>query len=183
MPGSTSLAGILQPLAVQLAVFLALLLGASGVHKLASWRRSRAVVERFGGVPAALALPMLCAVVGAELAAPCLLIVPATRDIGAMLAALLLSAYWLLIVRAIAQNRRNIDCGCSFGASSPLGAFQVARNAILVVAAGFVAVEAAGGGSGAPEWSQVLGAIALLSIYGALDQVMSLQPLRGGEVL
>jgi len=29
----------------------------------------------------------------------------------------------------------------------------------------------------------VLGGIALLALYGALDQVMALRPLRSGEVL
>jgi hypothetical protein len=183
MAGAASDAGVLQPLSAQLAVFLALLLSASGAHKLLRWAPSRGVVRRFAQVPAALAAPVLIAVVAAEFASGLLLIVPGTRDLGGLLAATLLACYLLLIGAAIVRNRRDVDCGCSFAAAGrPLGAFQVSRNAVLLAAAALVAWVSARGGSAAPEWSQGLGGAALLAVYGALDQVMSLQPLRGGEV-
>jgi hypothetical protein len=89
----------------------------------------------------------------------------------------------LLIVRAILQNRRDVDCGCSFGpAAGHLGAFQLARNATLALLAAGTWLADRGGGV-AISSSQILAGTALLALYGALDQVMGLKPLRTGEIL
>ena len=56
------------------------------------------------------------------------------------------------------------------------------RNSVLASMALFVAVSAVRGGA-AVAVSQVLGAAALLALYGALDQAMGLQPMRKGAVL
>jgi hypothetical protein len=50
------------------------------------------------------------------------------------------------------------------------------------MAVGIAAVSAVAGGVSV-ELSQVLGGLALLALYGAVDQVMALQPLRSGELL
>ena len=178
------MAASLQALMAQLAVFEALLLVASAVHKAVRWSRSQEVVRHFAGVPASWAASALGAVIAAELLAGALLIVPTYRATGAMSAAVIWTCYLLLIVRAILQDRRDVDCGCSFGPTArPLGAFQVARNAVLAGVAMLIAWVSATGGSVASQGSQVLGGIALLALYGALDQVMALRPLRSGEVL
>jgi hypothetical protein len=182
--GEVSVAASIQALMAQLAMFEALLLAASAVHKAARWSESRAVVRQFAGVPASLAASALATAVVAELSAGALLVDPAHRAMGAMLAAVIWAGYLLLIVRAILQGRRDVDCGCSFGpASRPLGAYPVARNALLAGAALLIAWVSATSGSVAAQASQVLGGIALLALYGALDQVMALRPLRSGEVL
>jgi len=174
---------VMRILIAQLAAFLALLLLASAVHKAIRWPHTRRVVRDFAGVPAAAAPVTALAAALAEALAAALLFAPAYRPAGALLAALLWVAYLALIVRAIAQGRRDVDCGCSFGrAHRPLGAFQGARNAALVFLALLVAVPAAGGGVPVTA-SEVLAACALLALYGALDQVMALQPLRRGELL
>jgi hypothetical protein len=184
MMGEVSMAASLQALMAQLAMFEALLLVASAVHKAARWSRSQAVVRHFAGVPASLAASALGAVIATELLAGALLIVPTYRATGAMSAAVIWTCYLLLIVRAILQDRRDVDCGCSFGPTArPLGAFQVARNAVLAGVAMLIAWVSATDGSVASQGSQVLGGIALLALYGALDQVMALRPLRSGEVL
>jgi len=133
---------------------------------------------------ASLAASALGTAIIAELFAGALLIVPAYRATGAMSAAVIWTCYLLLIVRAILQDRRDVDCGCSFGRTSrPLGAFQVVRNAVLAGVAMLIAWVSAASGSVPSQASQVLGGIALLALYGALDQVMALRPLRSGEVL
>jgi hypothetical protein len=63
-----------------------------------------------------------------------------------------------------------------------LGSFHVARNAVLAGLALLIAWVSASSGSVSAQVSQVLGAIALLALYGACDQVMALQPLRTGEI-
>jgi uncharacterized membrane protein YphA (DoxX/SURF4 family) len=178
-----SMRAAIQMLIAQVASFQALLLTVSAVHKSVRWSRSKSVVRQFAGVPRPLATAALSAVIVGELGAGVSLIVPAYRPAGAMLAALLWTLYLALIVRAILQGRRDVDCGCSFGPTArPLGSFHVARNAVLAGLALLIAWVSASSGSVSAQVSQVLGAIALLALYGACDQVMALQPLRTGEI-
>jgi hypothetical protein len=182
--GDTSLAGAVQSFAAQVAAFQAMLLAASAVHKAARWTHSRIVLRQFAGVPGVVAGPLLGAATAAELAAGGLLMLPAYRTTGAVLAALIWTLYLALIVRAIVQGRRDVDCGCSFGPTSrPLGSFQLGRNLVLASLAAFVAWESAFAGTVATQGTFVLGGLALLALYGALDQVMALQPLRSGELI
>ena len=53
---------------------------------------------------------------------------------------------------------------------------------LIAMAVGIAGVSTVAGGVSV-ELSQVLGGLALLALYGALDQVMALQPLRSGELL
>jgi Methylamine utilisation protein MauE len=182
--GEFTLIATLQALLAQIAAFEALLLIASAVHKVVTWSNSRNVVQRFAGVPGSWAAPALVGAVSSEVVAGVLLVVPAYRTTGALCAVLIWTIYLALILRAIAQGRRDVDCGCSFGPSQrPLGSFQVARNAVLMAFAVVVTVGSAMGGAVPVQGSQALAACALLALYAALDQVMALQPLRSGEVL
>jgi hypothetical protein len=169
--------------AAQLAAFQGLLLVASAVHKLLGFERARTVMQDFVGIPRSLGPVAVVSVALTELLAALALWVPSYRAAGAILASLIWGGYLLLIVRAIAQGRRDVDCGCSFAAGhSLLGAFQVARNVVLMglgVTIGLV--EALRGAGASLDASQVLAALALLALYGALDQVMNLQPLRSRD--
>jgi len=180
-----SMGSAVQVFAVQMATFQAMLLAASAVHKAVRWTHSRNVMRQFAGVPGVLAGPSLGVATVLELAACALLMVPAYRTTGAVLAALIWTLYVALIVRAVVQGRRDVDCGCSFGPTSrPLGSFQIARNLVLAALAVFIAwVSVIDGPVPPAQGSFVLGGLALLALYGALDQVMALQPLRSGELL
>jgi FtsH-binding integral membrane protein len=178
-----SLGSAVQSFAAQMATFQAMLLAASAVHKAVRWTHSLTVMRQFAGVPGALAGTSLGVATAVELAAGALLMVPAFRTTGAVLAALIWTLYVALIVRAIVQGRRDVDCGCSFGPTSrPLGTFQIARNLVLAALALFIAWVSAFGGAIPAQGTFVLGGLALLALYGALDQVMALQPLRSGEM-
>jgi len=140
-------------------------------------------VREFAGVPQRWSASATLAVILAESLAGLLLWVPAYRAAGALLAALVWGGYLALILRAIAKGRRDVECGCSFGASlRPLGAYQVTRNAALIGAAAAVAAVSSMSGSAAVTASQVPAALGLLALYAALDQAMALQPLRSGAV-
>jgi len=178
---------VLHALAAQCGAFESLLLLASALHKGLTWRHLNTVVGRFAGLGQSLAPVALAASATLEVAAGGLLWVPGLRTLGAVLAAVVWAVYLALIARAIAAGRRDADCGCSFGVKSrPLGAYQITRNSVLLGLAAFVALDAwstggpAGGAAGV-QASELLAAGALLALYGALDQVMALQPLRGGE--
>jgi len=104
-------------LLAQLAAFLAVLLIATAAHKALTWRRTRTVVQNFAGVPrpaASFAAVAACAIEGV---AGLLLVLPDHRRAGAALASAILGLYLALIVRAVAQRRGAVDCGCSFGAA------------------------------------------------------------------
>jgi hypothetical protein len=184
MTTAASMSGIIGSLAVQLAAFQAVLLWASGLHKLVRRRRMRAVIQEFARVPRWLAPFAVPATSAAELSAGLLLLSPSHRAAGGAVAVLIWGTYLLLILRAIAQGRRDVDCGCSFGAARrPLGAYQAARNGILTGVALLVAAVPAGSIADPLGGAQLLAAFALLALYAALDAVMTLQPLRSGALL
>jgi hypothetical protein len=169
-------------LLAQLAAFLAVLLVASAIHKALSWGRTWTIVQNFAGVPRSAASGAVVAACAIEGLAALLLVLPDYRHAGAALAASILGIYLMLIARAVAQRRGAIDCGCSFGAGSRrLGTFEIARNAVLLACA--LLLLAFGQALAPPAPSQLLAACALLALYGAVDQLMALQPLRQGGVL
>jgi hypothetical protein len=183
MMGGTSLGSAMPSLAAQMATFQAMLLAVSAVHKAARWTHSLAVMRQFAGVPEVLAAASLGAAIAVESAAGALLMAPAYRTAGAVLAALIWALYAALIIRAIVQGRRDVDCGCSFGRTSkPLGSFQIARNLVLAALAVCIAWVSAFHGTVPAQGTFIVGGLALLALYGALDQVMALQPLRRGEL-
>jgi hypothetical protein len=175
-------AQVIQLLVVQLAAFQAALLLVSGMHKLTRRGRTQSVIHDFAGVPRNLAPAVGVVVAATEMLAGLVLWAPSHRALGGVLAALIWGGYLALILRAIAQGRRDVDCGCTFGGTQrPLGVFQVMRNGVLVCVALLVAVGSAASVTGPVMASQILAAFALLALYGALDQVMALTPLRRGE--
>ena len=182
--GDTSLGSAVQSFAAQMAMFQAMLLAATAVHKAVRWTHSRNVMRQFAAVPGVLAGSSLGVAIAVELAAGAQLLVPAYRTTGAVLAALIWTLYLALIVRAIVQGRRDVDCGCSFGPTSrPLGSFQIARSLVLAALAAFIAWVSAFGSTVPAQGTFLLGGLALLALYGALDQVMALRPLRSGELI
>jgi hypothetical protein len=181
--GNESLWGAVPAFAAQMAAFEGLLLGASAVHKAVRWTHSLSVMRRFAGVPEALAAPALGAALALESAAAFMLLGARGGAAGGVLAALMFSLYAALIVRAVVAGRRDVDCGCNFGpASRPLGSFQIARNIVLAALAILIAGVPAYDGAVAGRVTLAVGGLALLALYGALDQVMSLRPLRAGEL-
>jgi hypothetical protein len=184
MTGGASMLGVSQVLVAQLAAFEAVLLLASGLHKVIRRDRTQAVVREFAGVPPHFAPLAVVVVALLELLASLLLWMPSYRVVGGTLAVLIWGGYLALILRAIAQGRRDVDCGCTFGAARrPLGVYQVVRNVVLTGVALLVAAGSAAGVTGPVLASQILAALVLLALYGALDQVMALTPPRSGELL
>jgi hypothetical protein len=184
MTAAASMLGVMQLLVVQLAAFEAVLLLASALHKMIRRDRTQAVVREFAGVPRNFAPFAVVAVALLELLASLLLWMPSTRMAGGMLAVLIWGGYLALILRAIAQGKRDVDCGCTFGGTQrPLGVYQVVRNVMLTGLALLAAAGSAAGVTGPVVASQILAALVLLALYGALDQVMALTPPRRGELL
>jgi hypothetical protein len=175
---------VMQWLVAQLAVFLAALLLVTGLHKLARRERTESVVREFAGVTQRLAPLAVLGAGAGELLCGVLLWWAPLRWVGATLAAMLWSVYLALILRAIAQGRRDVDCGCTFGAAErPLGSYAVARNAALTGLALLVAASSAQSVPATAGAAQSLAACTLVALYAALDQVMALAAPRRGELL
>jgi uncharacterized membrane protein YphA (DoxX/SURF4 family) len=120
-------------------VLASLLLGAvfvvSGVAKVAAPNQWRAQSGELG-VPGliATALPFV------ELAVGAMLIAQLARSIAAIVAAVMLVAFTVLLVVRLAQGRRP-PCAC-FGAltTKPIGWSNVVRNIVFLALAGVVVV-------------------------------------------
>lgn len=119
-----------------LALGLAMLFAAAALGKLRAMREWPDVLRNYGLLPAgvvpaaALALPLI------ELGTAAALLVPGTRRLAALVAALLLALFTLAIAVNLARGRRVIDCGCFGGRlRQPLGRWMVVRNALLALAA------------------------------------------------
>ena len=188
-----SVAAVLALLQTEVAWFLALLLAGAALHKLiAHARAQRAAGDllkrswRSAGIAAAAAALV-------EGVAALCLGNAASRRFGALLATALWAVYLGLLVRAIIQGRRDVDCGCSFGqAHRPLGRWQVLRTVGLCLLATAVAALAHDPGisgaasAAAPSLAELTSAalapFALLALYAALDHSLGLVPLRAGAL-
>jgi hypothetical protein len=174
----------------QLASFLALLLFASAVQKLMHRTRAERAVHELSRLPLRHAGIALSAAALAEVLAGGLLWLPAGRLAGAVFAALIWGCYFASMLLNVRAGFRDVDCGCSFGAThGRLGAFQLLRTLVLAALAAAIALSAVAAPGAVPYEvsaaaiaTQILSAAALLALYGALDHVMALQPLRTGEL-
>src|ERR1700722_775665 len=111
----------------------------AAIGKLLDRAGPRQAVVDFG-VPAGLSGPVAAALPVAELAVAVALLVPATAAWGAVGALVLLGAFVVVIARSMIRGEAP-DCHC-FGAlhSEPAGWRALARNALLVGVAAFVAI-------------------------------------------
>jgi hypothetical protein len=190
-PGSTVSTSfpvaVTAALAVQVAAFLAALALVSAGHKLARPARTRAAIEALTGVSATTAAVALVILAIAEAGAGVALLIPALRTAGAVLAATVWAGYGVALARAVAAGRRDLDCGCSFGEShARLGPHHVLRaGGLALVAATIAAAPAAvavARHSFAVSLSTIGGALALLALYFALDQLMNLASPAAGAL-
>ena len=178
-------AAVIADLAMQVAVFLAALALVSAGHKLARPARARAAIEALTGVSAGVAAVGLGVLAVAEAGAGVALLIPEWRTAGAALAATIWSGYFVALASAFVAGRRDLDCGCGFGAShARLGAHQLLRTGGLALVAAAIAAAPAAATAARPAFaislSTIGGALALLALYFALDQLMSLgKPASG----
>lgn len=119
-----------------LALSLAALFAATAAHKAVDFGRFINVVRAYGVMPAFLAPLASLMVIALEFAIAAGLVAPPFRAVAGSSAAALLLAYGVLIGFNIARNRRDIDCGCSFGGSGErLTPVLIFRNLGLAILA------------------------------------------------
>lgn len=159
-----------------LRVALACLLLAAGLHKLRRGAAFRAALADYRLLPARLTAPAAHGLAALELGTGLALLAAPLAGGAAALAAALFALYGAAVALNLARGRRHIDCGCG-PAPRPLGASLVARNALLVLAAGLAALPAA---ARPLVWIDALtvgaGALVLALLYTALDGALAHAP-------
>lgn len=157
----------------------------AGIFLPSAWSKLRAMDELEGIVtdyrllpeplvrPAARALPIV------EIAAGILVLLPATRAPGAMLAIGLLLLFAAAMAINLARGRREIDCGCFLGRQKErIGWPLVARNLILVgFALPLATLEPAAGPGLLDLFTVLFAAGSLLALYAAFTRLVGLAPL------
>jgi len=167
---------------VQFAAFEAVLLLASGLHKMIRRDRTQAVVREFAGVRGLRSVrgrgSRFARVAGEPVAVDAVVSNGGRCARGADL-----GGYLALILRAIAQGRRMWIAGAPSRQPASAGCIPSGEEYRVdrcgVAGGGGVA----GGITGPVVASQILAAFVLVALYGALDQVMALTPPRRGELL
>ncbi len=170
---------MLTAAAVQWIVVLVLV----GIFLPSAWSKLRAIDEFTGIVadyrllpepvvePVARILPIL------ELATGLLLLLPATRGTGAVLAIGLLLLFALAMAINLVRGRREIDCGCHLGRQKErIGWPLVVRN-LLLAAAALILSGPTEARPGILEWvTVVLATGSLLALHAAFSRLAGLAP-------
>lgn len=117
--------------AVTITTFLVVVLTRAAWHKFDRFLETVGFAQGYGLVPHHWVIPIVRALMLAEIIAVMALILPATQAFGALVAAALFAGYGLLMGTALARGRREIDCGCG-GLPQIVSGFTLGRNAVLV---------------------------------------------------
>ncbi|TPE53269.1 MauE/DoxX family redox-associated membrane protein [Amaricoccus solimangrovi] len=115
---------------VTITAFLVIVLARAAWHKLDHFPETIGFAQGYGLVPEAAAAPIVRGLTVAEIATVGALLVPATRPLGGLAAALLFAGYGGLMALALANGRGRIECGCG-GAPQIVSALTLTRNAVL----------------------------------------------------
>ena len=154
---------------------IALVLAVGAWSKLADLDAFAFAVERYRLLPPAAARVVGFVLPFAEIAAAALLVVPALRPTGALLAATLIALVSGAVAVNLLRGRIDIDCGCGGPGHRQLLSWRLpARNALLVAACALAAAPAA---ARPLVWldafTATFAAAALWFVYAAADELLS----------
>lgn len=156
-----------------LALVLAAMLGASAAHKLVERTRLTQATAGLLRLNPVVAMPVTMAAAAIEVATALALLFPASRAVGALLAALLWSLYGAALFAARRRGDSAIDCGCDFGKPrGDIGGFAIGRAFALSAAALALLVSPAGGGG--IDIQSILAALAFLALLFAAGEIANL---------
>lgn len=163
------------------ALSLGLLLGAAAADKLRDPARFRSAFAGYRLLPDAALGSAAVVVIGTELAAALLVVLPTTRALGGLFAAGLMATYGVAIAVNLLRGRTRIDCGClGFGQSARIAWWMVGRNVVLAAAALAVRLPTGARTLEALDWVTVAGAVAVTAaLFSAASRLASLPALRG----
>ena len=123
---------MIDPLIVLIiSASLALLFFMSARHKMSEPRQFAATLSAYRLLPESMVPAVARVLPVIEMALVFMILVPFTRSIAAVVAAILLSAYALAMGVNMARGRSDIDCGCG-GQPQLLSPWLLLRNCVLV---------------------------------------------------
>lgn len=156
-----------------MAFLLALVLGSAAVHKLIARPRLARATGRLLRVNESLALPAMFAAAAIEATAAVALLIPATQQLGALLALLLWLGYAVALHRAHRRGDAAFDCGCNFGKSRHgIDRFTRLRPLALGLLAAIVMVF-----PGGPDVVAPFAGFALFAMYLAAAELAAIPSL------
>lgn len=119
-----------------IALSLATLFAAAARHKLSDPERFREVVRNYKLLQDAWVSLSAAILIALEVSAAVLVLLAATRPIGAQLSAGLLASYAVAMAINLRRGRLNLDCGCvGVGRRQPVRWWMVGRNAAMAALA------------------------------------------------
>lgn len=156
-------------------LFLALLLGASALHKVLARERLGPIVARLAGVTAPLGFVLLALAATVEALAGISLLLPPLQAGGACVAAMLWTVYALALLR---HRGKVLDCGCDFAArEAPVDSFTMLRPVVLAaIALGFAGWAPTGLSLETP-----FAALALAALWFAASELHSIPSTRSAR--
>ena len=153
-----------------LPMFLALVLAVAAAHKAQSGARLGIAAARLAGVSPSTGQLLLVVAGAAEAIAAICLVIPAATVVGALIAALVCSAYALALWRRRGETH---DSGCDIAARPrPIGRGQILRAAVLAGLAALLLVLPAPAGISPAE--ALLTAFAFLALYFGASELLSI---------
>ena len=156
---------------------VALLFAVSVVHKLRDWPRFVGALGAYRLLPAIVVPVAAVTIVALELLAACALPVPATRALGAGVAAALLCAYAAAIGINLRRGRTAIDCGCvGFGRRQRIHRGLVVRNVLLAASLAFALAPAARALTALDVLTISAALLAAVVLYLAVDALAAIAP-------
>jgi hypothetical protein len=151
--------------ALIVAILIAFVFARAATHKVMDYARHVAIVADYQVMPA-WSVPLLAPlVIVLECAAAILVLLPATRSTGLILAAGLLLAYLFSISLNLLRGRSSIDCGCGWGSQDhPISGWLVVRNLVMIAIALAALLPASNRSLQAADW--ILAALAGTAVIG-----------------
>jgi hypothetical protein len=119
-----------------LVVGVAALLGCAAFHKLSSPREFAQALGAYRLLPVQAVRPASRALPGLELATGVGLLIPASRGLSCIAAALIMLIYAGAIAINLIRGRRDLDCGCGLARDRrPIAGWMLVRNVAIATAA------------------------------------------------
>jgi len=128
---------VLDPIySLIVTLLVAFVFAHAATHKVMDYTRHAAIVADYQVMPVQFVPLLAPLVIVLEFAAAILVLLPATRPMGLILAAGLLLAYLFSIVLNLLRGRTSIDCGCGWGSQEhPISGWLLIRNLLFIAAA------------------------------------------------
>jgi hypothetical protein len=154
---------------------LALLMLASGLHKACRQREFSASVAAYRIVPAPCVEAVALALTGMEIGVSPILILPATRVLGAFASMTLLALYFSVVAQSLLRGHRLQNCGCTLSSrGAPLSPQHLMRIGFVISFAILAAMPRSARVLDGQDFVQAAAAVLSLALaYLAVDSLLA----------